>query len=103
MPEHWSLGLRLIYVPCTAFLASVAAFVRVGGGDDSVALGRMGWAGLILLMVSMVGGLATTGLLMLPSDKIPMTPPWWRAFWFLVVSITVAGIALVGVDLVIGR
>ena len=103
MSEHWALAVRLIYLTFAAFIGSVAVIVRIGEGDDPGALGALGRGGLITLIVAMVGSVVATGLLMLPSDRIPMTQPWWRALWFLVIVITVVGLALVGVDLVISR
>ena len=103
MAEHWKLALRLIYMTFAAFVGVVAVIVRVGDGDDPAALGAVGWGGLITLIVAMVGSVVAAGLLMLPSDRIPMTMPWWRALWFLVLVIAVVGLTLVGVDLVISR
>lgn len=101
MAEHWKLALRLIYLTFAAFIGVVAVIVRIGEGDDPETLGALGWAGLMALIVAMVGSVVAAGLLMLPSDRIPMTQPWWRALWFLVLVVTVVGLALAGVDLVI--
>ena len=103
MPEYWKLALRLIYLTFAAFIGVVAVIVRIGEGEEPETLGALGWGGLITLIVAMVGSVVAAGLLMLPSDRIPMTQPWWRALWFLVLVIAVVGLALVGVDLTTSR
>lgn len=103
MSEHWKLALRLIYLTFAPFMGMVAVIVSFGEGDEPESLGAAGWGGLMVLIVAMVGSVVAAGLLMLPSDRIPMTPPWWRALWFLIIIITVVGLALVGVGLGISR
>lgn len=101
MAEHWKLALRLVYLTFAAFIGVVAVIVGIRTGDAPEPLGAVGWGGLITLMAAMAGSVVATGLIMLRSDRIPMTPEWWRALWLLVLCVTVVGLALVGVDLVV--
>ena len=103
MSEHWTLAMRLIYTTFAAFIGSVAVIVRIGDENDPGTLGAWGRVGLITLIGTMAASVGAAGLLMLPSDRIPMTQPWWRALWFLVISVTGVGLALIGVDLVFCR